>query len=193
MKLTRDFYVQPTEFVARELLGKYLVRVHADGITVGRIIETEAYIGLEDKASHASRGPTPRAAIMFGPPGFAYIYLIYGMHHCLNVVTEAEDYPAAVLLRAVEPIAGIELMQRRRPTTKIHLLTNGPGKICQSFAIDRRLNAADMCGDVLFIEDHGEPPGDIVASTRVGVDFAGPWRDKLWRFYVRDHLSVSKR
>ena len=193
MKLGRDFYAQPTAFVARQLLGKYLVRAHPDGITAGKIVETEAYIGSEDKASHASRGLTPRAAIMFGPPGFAYVYLIYGMHHCLNVVTEDEGYPAAVLLRAVEPQAGIELMQKRRQTTKVHLLTNGPGRVCQAFAIDRCLNATDMCGEVLFIEDRGEPPDDIMATTRIGIDKAGPWRDKLWRFYVCDHASVSKR
>jgi DNA-3-methyladenine glycosylase len=193
VKLDRAFYAQPTEQVAQQLLGKYLVRVHADGVTAGKIVETEAYIGPEDKASHASRGPTPRAAIMFGPPGFAYVYLIYGMYHCLNVVTEAEGFPAAVLIRAVEPRAGIELMQRRRQSRTIHQLANGPGKVCQAFAIDRRLNGADLGGDVLFIEDHGEPVGDIVAATRVGVEYAGPWKDKLWRFYVRHHPSVSKR
>jgi DNA-3-methyladenine glycosylase len=130
---------------------------------------------------------------MFGRPGLAYVYLIYGMHHCLNVVTEAEGYPAAVLLRAVEPEAGIELMQKRRQTTKTGLLTNGPGRLCQAFAIDRCLNATDMCDEVLFIEDRGDRSDDIVATTRVGVDYAGAWRDKLWRFYVRDHASVSKR
>jgi DNA-3-methyladenine glycosylase len=193
VKLTRDFYAQPTACVARQLLGTLLVRVHPQGITAGMIVETEAYIGPEDQASHASRGPTPRAAIMFGSPGFAYIYLIYGMHHCLNVVTEAEDYPAAVLIRAVEPIAGVDLMQKRRQINERRLLTNGPGKLCQAFAIDRHLNAADLCADVLFIENSGEPPDDIVATTRVGVDYAGPWKDQLWRFYIRDHSSVSKR
>jgi DNA-3-methyladenine glycosylase len=192
VKLTRDFYAQPTALVARQLLGKYLVRRHPQGVAVGKIVETEAYIGPEDKASHASRGRTPRAAVMFGPPGFAYVYLIYGVHHCLNVVTEAEGYPAAVLIRAVEPIAGIELMQQRRRIAQRRLLTNGPGRVCQAFAIDRQLNAADMCGDVLFVEDRGDLPGHLVATTRVGVDYAGPWRDKPWRFYIRDHPAVSK-
>jgi DNA-3-methyladenine glycosylase len=193
MKLSRDFYAQPTDLVARHLLGKYLVHAHPDGTTVGKIIETEAYIGPDDKASHASRGPTPRAAIMFGPPGFAYIYLIYGMYHCLNVVTEAADYPAAVLIRAVEPLAGIALMQERRQISEVRQLTNGPGKVCQAFAIDRRLNGFDLVGAVLYIEDDGEIPDAIVATTRVGVDYAGPWKDKPWRFYVRDHPAVSKR
>jgi len=192
VKLARDFYAQSTELVARQLLGKYLVRQHPHGVTMGKIVETEAYIGPEDKASHASRGRTPRAAIMFGPPGFAYIYLIYGMHHCLNIVTEAEGYPAAVLIRAVEPIAGLELMQQRRQSSHKRLLTNGPGKVCQAFAIDRQLNAADMCGDVLFVEDRGEHPSHVVATARIGVDYAGPWKDKPWRFYIRDHPSVSK-
>src|SRR5690606_20370461 len=110
----------------------------------------------------------------------------------LNVVTEAENYPAAVLIRAVEPIEGLKLMQRRRQITQKRLLTNGPGKVCQAFAIDRQLNAADMCGDVLFIEDRGERPVHVVAATRVGVDYAGPWKDKLWRFYIGDHPAVSK-
>jgi DNA-3-methyladenine glycosylase len=193
VKLSRDFYAQPTEFVARLLLGQYLVHAHRDGITVGKIVETEAYIGPDDKASHASRGPTPRAAIMFGPPGFAYIYLIYGMYHCLNVVTEAHDYPGAVLIRAVEPLTGIALMQERRQLSETRRLTNGPGKVCQAFAIDRHLNGLDLAGDVLYIEDGGERPPDIVTTTRVGVDFAGPWKDKPWRFYVRGHPCVSKR
>jgi DNA-3-methyladenine glycosylase len=130
---------------------------------------------------------------MFGPPGFAYIYLIYGMYHCLNVVTEAHDYPGAVLIRAVEPLTGIALMQERRQLSETRRLTNGPGKVCQAFAIDRHLNGLDLAGDVLYIEDGGERPPDIVTTTRVGVDFAGPWKDKPWRFYVRGHPCVSKR
>ncbi len=193
MRLARPFYEQPTAAVARQLLGKYLVRVHADGTMAGMILETEAYIGPEDKASHASRGRTPRSGIMFGPAGFAYVYLIYGMHHCLNIVTEQEGYPAAVLIRAVAPSTGIALMQERRQIRDVHRLTNGPGKVCQAFGIDRGLNGLDMCGPTLFVEDRGYSPVDLVVTTRVGVDYAGPWKDKPWRFYIARHPGVSKR
>jgi DNA-3-methyladenine glycosylase len=192
MRLPRDFYDQPTVQVAQRLLGTFLVHRHPDGITAGKIVETEAYVGPEDKASHASRGRTLRNAVMFGPAGFAYVYLIYGLHHCLNVVTEGQDYPAAVLIRAVEPVAGLELMRARRGLADVRLLTNGPGKVCQAFAIDRSLNGTDMCGETLYIEDRGDLPSDIVAARRVGVDYAGPWRDKPWRFYIAKHAGVSK-
>jgi DNA-3-methyladenine glycosylase len=192
-RLSRAFYEQPTVEVARQLLGRYLVRIDAAGVRAGMILETEAYVGPDDEASHASRGRTPRTSVMFGPAGFAYIYLIYGMHHCLNIVTEREDYPAAVLIRAVEPSEGFELMQKQRPILDVRRLTNGPGKLCQAFGIDRRLNGLDVCGETLFIEDRGTSLVDIVVTTRVGVDYAGPWRDKPWRFYVAGHPGVSTR
>ena len=114
MKIPRSFYEQNTLDVARQLLGKYLVRRHPDGTAVGRIVETEAYVGPEDKACHASRGRTPRTEIMFGRAGHAYVYMIYGFHYMLNIVTEAADFPAAVLIRAVEPLNGVRLMQSRK-------------------------------------------------------------------------------
>ena len=129
MKISRSFYEQPTVQVARQLLGKYLVRKHLDGITVGRIVETEAYVGPEDKACHAARGRTARTEIMFGPAGHAYVYFIYGVYHCLNIVTEAVDHPSAVLIRALEPLEGIELMKVRRRAEKLHSLASGPGKL----------------------------------------------------------------
>jgi DNA-3-methyladenine glycosylase len=193
VKLARDFYKQPTVQVAQRLLGKYLVRVHPDGVTAGMILETEAYVGLEDQASHASRGPTRRNAVMFGPAGFAYVYVIYGLHHCLNAVTESEAYPAAVLIRALQPCEGLELMRARRRKQDVRLLANGPGNLCQAFGIERGLNGIDLCGDVLFVEDHWSSPSDIVATTRVGVEYAGPWKDMPWRFYISGHLGVSKR
>jgi DNA-3-methyladenine glycosylase len=193
VKLARDFYAQPTVQAAQKLLGKYLVRVHPDGITTGMILETEAYVGLEDKASHASRGQTPRTTVMFGPAGFAYVYVIYGMHHCLNVVTEPEAYPAAILIRAVQPCAGLELMRARRRKQDIRLLASGPGRLCQAFGIDRGLNGIDLCGSVLFVEGHGVSPADIIATSRIGVDYAGPWKDMPWRFYIAGHPGVSKR
>jgi DNA-3-methyladenine glycosylase len=192
LRLSRSFYEQPTAEVARQLLGKYLVRIDAAGVRAGMILETEAYIGPDDKASHASRGRTVRTGIMFGPAGFAYVYLIYGMHHCLNVVTEREDYPAAVLIRAVEPTEGVELMQKQRPLRDVSRLTNGPGKLCQAFGIDRRLNGLDLCGESLFIEARGGSLVDIAVTTRIGVDYAGAWKDKPWRFYIAGHPGVSR-
>lgn len=192
VKITRPFYGQPTIEVARQLLGKYLVRKHPDGMTAGKIVETEAYIGPEDKASHASRGRTRRSEIMFGPPGFAYVYLIYGFYHCLNLVTERADYPAAVLIRAVEPTTGIPLMRSRRRTEDVRKLASGPGKLCRAFAIDLSLNGADTCGDVIYVEDRDEAAPSILARPRVGVDYAGKWKRKPWRFLVRDSPFVSR-
>jgi DNA-3-methyladenine glycosylase len=193
LKISRPFYEQPTLAVARELLGKYLVRKHPDGKTVGRIVETEAYIGPRDLACHASRGRTARTEIMFGPAGYAYVYFIYGVYYCLNIVTEEVDHASAVLIRALEPADGIELMKKRRKTEELRNLVSGPGKLCQAFAIDRALNGADACGKVLYIEDRGEPAPKILARPRVGVDYAGKWKDKPWRFLIRGNEFVSRR
>jgi DNA-3-methyladenine glycosylase len=192
VKLSRSFYEQSTLDVAQQLLGKYLVRKHPDGTTVGRIVETEAYVGPEDKACHASRGRTPRTEVMFGRAGHAYVYLVYGMYDCLNLVTESVDYPAAVLIRAVEPVAGIELMKSRRRTERLHDLASGPGKLCQAFAINRMLNGSDLCGKVLYLDDHGEPVSKVVTTPRIGVDYAGPWKDKPWRFLIKGSAYVSR-
>jgi DNA-3-methyladenine glycosylase len=192
MKIPRSFYRQPTLDVARQLLGKHLVRKHEHGTTVGRVVETEAYVGPEDKACHASRGRTPRTQIMFGDPGYAYIYLIYGFHCMLNIVTEAADFPAAVLIRAVEPLKGVELMVKRRKTRDQRNLASGPGKLCEAFAIDRTLNGNDLCGRVLYLEDPGDPAPSFVTTPRIGVDYAGEWTHKPWRFIVRDNPFVSR-
>jgi len=168
--LPASFYARPTLRVARSLLGKYLVRERRGSLRAGQIIEVEAYLGLEDRASHASHGRTPRTDVMFGPPGLAYVYLIYGMHHCLNVVTERLDCPAAILIRAVEQGDG---------------LIDGPGRVCRLFGIDRRLNYHDLTrGKALWIEDRGEriQPARIGAFPRIGVDYAGLWAAKPWRF-----------
>jgi DNA-3-methyladenine glycosylase len=192
LKLRRSFYEQPTIEVARQLLGKYLIRKHPDGTTVGRIVETEAYIGPTDKACHASRGRTPRTEIMFGRAGHAYVYMIYGFHYMLNIVTEAADFPAAVLIRAVEPLEGLPLMQSRRQTEQLHSLASGPGKLCRAFAIDRTLNGNDVCGRVLYLNDHGEPAPKVVTTPRIGVDYAGKWKHKPWRFLIKGNEFVSK-
>jgi DNA-3-methyladenine glycosylase len=192
VKLPRSFYEQATVDVAKQLLGKYLVRKHPQGVTVGRIVETEAYIGPHDLACHASHGRTPRTEVMFGPAGHAYVYFVYGVHYMLNLVTEAFNHPAAVLIRALEPIDGIELMQTRRKTEKRRDLCSGPGKLCQAFAIDRSLNAADLCGDTIHIEDRGAPVPKLLAKPRIGVDYAGKWKDKPFRFLARGNEFVSR-
>lgn len=180
--LPRDFYDRPTLIVAREMLGKMLVH-RTDGSTrAGRIVEVEAYVGTEDRASHASRGRTRRTNVMFGPPGFAYVYFVYGMHHCFNAVTEREGFPAAVLVRALQPLAGVEHS------------TSGPGRLCRALGIDRRLDGIDLTRDALLLADDGThvPESAVVQAPRVGVGFAGEWAEQPWRFYVRDNVWVSR-
>jgi DNA-3-methyladenine glycosylase len=192
VKISRSFYRQATLEVARQLLGKHLVRKHPHGTTVGRVVETEGYVGPDDKACHASRGRTPRTQIMFGEAGYAYVYLIYGFHHMLNIVTEAADFPAAVLIRAVEPLEGIELMAKRRGTNRLTDLASGPGKLCQAFAIDRTLNGNDLCGQVLYLVDPGDPAPRFRTTPRIGVEYAGEWTRKPWRFLIPDNKFVSR-
>jgi DNA-3-methyladenine glycosylase len=188
-KLKRKFYNRPTLKVAKELLGKYLV-IQKDGHLVsGKIVETEAYDGFKDPASHAYRGMTPRNQVMFGEPGYAYVYLTYGMHHCLNLVTEKKGYPAAVLIRALEPDEGVEIMKKRRGRQKPKDLTSGPAKLCQALSVDRRLNGADLCFDIIFVEDRGEVVRRIAASSRIGVEEE---RAKKWRFYLKNNEFVSR-
>jgi DNA-3-methyladenine glycosylase len=192
LKLPRSFYEQSTIDVAKQLLGKYLVRKHPKGNTVGRIVETEAYVGPQDLACHASKGRTARTEVMFGPAGHAYVYFIYGFYNMLNLVTEAKDYPAAVLIRAVEPVEGIDLMESRRRNGALRNLASGPGKLCQAFGIDRSLNGADLCGSVLFVQDPGQATPKFVATPRIGVDYAGRWKTKPLRFLIRGSEFVSK-
>lgn len=188
-KLRRCFYNRATLKVARELLGKYLV-LKKDGNTLsGKIVETEAYIGQSDKASHASRGKTKRNEVMFGAPGYAYIYFTYGMYHCLNFVTEKENFPAAVLIRALEPEDGIEIMKKNRKTDIIENLTNGPGKVCMALGLDRKMNGIDLCSDILYVVDRNEKKGKIISTSRVGINLG---KDKKWRFYIKDNKFVSK-
>ncbi len=185
-----NFYANDTRSVAKGLLGKLLVRELDGQRLIGKIVETEAYIGHDDPASHAFRGKTPRSAIMFGPPGFAYIYFIYGMYFCLNVVTEAEGFPAAVLIRAVEPLHGLEQMRAFRQTKQPWNLTNGPGKLCQAFGIDKKLNGCDLTIPPLWIADApAAPASKILATTRVGIRVG---RDHLWRYCIKTHPFVSK-
>jgi DNA-3-methyladenine glycosylase len=171
--LPRTFFTRPTVQVARSLIGKYVVREIDGRILAGKILEVEAYVGPQDKACHASKGRTQRTEVLFGPPGVAYVYLIYGMYHCLNVVTEREEFPSAVLIRAIE-IDG--------------KLIDGPGRLCRALEIDRRLNRADLTtGEFIWFEDRGVlmERGDVGAHPRIGVDYAGEWAKKPWRFRLR--------
>nr|NIS38601.1 DNA-3-methyladenine glycosylase [Candidatus Saccharibacteria bacterium]NIV04046.1 DNA-3-methyladenine glycosylase [Calditrichia bacterium]NIV72423.1 DNA-3-methyladenine glycosylase [Calditrichia bacterium]NIV99500.1 DNA-3-methyladenine glycosylase [Candidatus Saccharibacteria bacterium]NIW79792.1 DNA-3-methyladenine glycosylase [Calditrichia bacterium] len=176
--------------VARELLGTYLIRRIGHEQLIGKIVEVEAYIGEDDPACHASRGKTNRTALMFGPPGYAYIYFIYGMYYCLNAVTEAEGFPAAVLIRAVQPIAGIEKMKKLRKNSRLHQLTNGPGKLCQAFALDKGLNGVDLCsGEVFISAGEAVSTAHISVSSRIGIREG---KDAPWRFYIKDNAFLSK-
>jgi len=168
--LPRSYFNRSTVVVARSLLGKYLVRRNGAGVLAGKIIEVEAYVGPQDLACHASKGRTLRTEVLFGPPGISYVYLIYGMYHCLNVVTENAEFPAAVLIRAVE-VEG--------------QLIDGPGRLCRAFSIDRSLNRIDMTARRhVWFEDRGTKISrqKIGAFPRIGVSYAGKWADKPYRF-----------
>lgn len=178
--LPRDFYDRDPRKVALDLLGKILVN-RSDGVErMGRIVEVEAYLGPHDKAAHSSRGMTPRTRVMFGPPGFAYVFMIYGMHYCMNVVTEGEGLASAVLLRAVEPIRNISGS------------ASGPGRLSRALQIDRRHNGWDLTGDRLFIASDPDPRlFQVVRRPRVGVGYAGEWARRLLRYYIKGHPNVS--
>lgn len=180
-RLPRAFYARDTRVVARALLGKVLVHLDGGVRRAARIVETEAYHGPRDLASHARAGPTKRAGIMFGPPGVSYVYLVYGMSHCVNVVTGPEGFPAAVLVRAAEPLEGC-----------LHS-TRGPGNLCRALAITRAHdNGRDLEGDDLFVEDAPRPPERIVTGPRVNVHYAGVWAERPWRFALAGSGWVSR-
>ncbi|HEY5628061.1 MAG TPA: DNA-3-methyladenine glycosylase [Candidatus Limnocylindrales bacterium] len=200
----RDLLAGDTLLAAHALLGARLVR-EADAAVLtrreGRIVEVEAYVGLGDRASHARMGLTARNRPMFGPPGFAYVYLVYGMHHCLNVVTEAAGRPAAVLIRAVEPIAGLDAMRAGRGgRTRLadHRLAAGPGNVGAAFGIDRSFSGLDLCDPAarlhLAARPEGEPPPVVVAGPRVGIAYAGePWASVPWRLAIAGSPALSRR
>ena len=193
-RLARDFYARDTLSVARDLLGQRLVRlVHGDKL-VGRIVEVEAYVGQDDEACHAWRGRTARNAVMFGPPGHAYVYFVYGMHHCVNAVTEPEGAAAAVLIRALEPLHGLEVMRRHRKGRQGVELTNGPAKLCYALDIDRDLNGTDLVsGQALWIErDRAVADARVASGPRIGVRGDERALTVPWRLWIRDHPYVSR-
>lgn len=180
-KPPRDFYARSTLIVARRLIGMHLVHQIAGMRRVGRIVETEAYLGPKDLAAHSARGKTARNAVMFGPPGYAYVYFIYGFWNCVNVITREEGVPQAVLLRALEPVEGIDDK------------TWGPGLFCRAMHIDRTLNGVDLQGQRLWIERPLEPERRVrvTRATRIGVDYSGESAPRLWRFFAADSPYVS--
>lgn len=190
--LPRTFYARPVLTVARESIGKILVHETPAGRVSGRVVEAEAYRGPEDRAAHSYGGRrTPRTEVMFGPAGFAYVFFVYGMHWHVNLVTTGDGEPHAVLIRAVEPLEGIELMAERRGLAPgDRNLTNGPGKVCAAFDIDKRCYGLDLCKSPLFLSDG--PRGKIARSPRVGVDYAGAWAARPWRFFELDNPFVSR-
>src|SRR5207248_1213112 len=191
MKLARSFYDRPTLDVARDLIGKVLVHVRRGVVTSGVIVEVEAYIGESDPACHAAPGPTKRNEPLYGHPGHAYVYLNYGIHCLVNVVTEAHGSPAAILIRALDPLDGIDAMRRRRGRAieRTHDLCRGPGNLTLAMGITLAENRLDLLGDRLFIEDRGIAAGDIVWGPRIGINVgtAHPWRA-----CVAGHPAVSK-
>ena len=194
MKLTRDFYDRSVLVVARDCIGKILVHRTAVGETAGRIVEAEAYRGPRDLAAHSSRGLTKRTAAMYGPPGHAYVFRLYGISWAMNLVVGEAGDPHAVLIRALEPIRGLNLMARRRSKpANSRELTNGPGKLTQALAITGDDYGRDLCGDRLFLEESDLPVGSVGRSARINVDYAGEWAAKLWRFHERGNRYVSVR
>lgn len=185
--LPRSFYDRPTIEVGRELLGKILVH----GRTAGIIVETEAYLGGDDLASHSARGITNRTRVIFGPPGHAYVYFIYGMHECLNIVAEAEGKPGCVLIRAAEPLVGIEIMKKRRPAARsVEKLASGPGNLTRVFGITRAENGADLTRGALVVRRWAEEPKfKIQVTPRIGIRQCAEWP---LRFTVAGNPAVSR-
>lgn len=180
-RLVRSFYDRDTVLVARDLLGKHLVHDCGGKVRIGRIVEVEAYLGPHDLAAHSSKGLTARTKVMFGPPGHAYVYFIYGMYYCLNVVTEREGKAAAVLLRALEPVRNVEGR------------TQGPGLLCRAMGVDKKLNGHDLLSDDFYIAAPAQSElFTITKGPRIGVDYAGHWARRHLRFYVKGNPFVSR-
>ncbi len=202
-RLNKKFFQQDTFSIAQSLLGKFIIRKINNNLLIAKITETEAYYGKNDLASHASKGKTPRTKLMFDQPGLAYIYLIYGMYYCFNIVTEKKDFPAAVLIRSVEPVHGLKIIHKNRKiplaqSTKLPAqLTNGPGKFCQAFGIDKKLNGENLISSQkLYLSPNYQEKiksGQIKKAKRIGIDYAGSYKNKLWRYYLKNNHFISQK
>ena len=192
MKLPREFYLRDGLTVARELIGKKLVTRLPDGLTSGIIVETEAYMGAIDAAAHSYRGKTERTKVFFGAGGFVYVYMVYGMHLCTNVVANVAGVPEAVLIRALEPTDGVELMKKRRGKNNLRGLCSGPGKLSQALGVTKNFYGADLCGEEIFIETT-DFQATIAKTRRINVDYAGAAADYPWRFVAAGNEFLSVR
>lgn len=190
MYLKKEDFEKSALIIAKNLLGSYLVHNSLEGLTVGRIVETECYLGANDIASHAFHGITERNKIMFGPSGHFYIYFTYGMHYCINIVTEKEGIAEAVLIRALEPIKGIELMQHRRHTDNITNLSNGPAKLTQAMGINKKINGLSVESPQLYLTPTNDHSFKIIHKPRIGIKAN---TDKLWRFYIENNPYISAK
>ena len=192
MKLDRNFYLRSGLEVARDLIGKKIFHNSPEGLTGGIIVETEAYMGSLDAAAHSYKGLTARTQIQYGLGGFAYVYMIYGMYFCMNVVANVENIPDAVLIRALQPTDGINLMRKRRGKNNLRDLCSGPGKLAQAMGIDKNHYGVDLCGDEIFIETTNILP-EVTATKRINVDYAGDAANYLWRYIMTGSEFLSVR
>ena len=197
LRLPREFYQTDAVTLAQALIGKTLMSKTAEGTTGGIIVEAEAYMGHIDAAAHSFRAsPNGRTSVMYGEGGYAYIYLIYGMHNCFNITANTPDKPEAVLIRALEPTVGIELMQKRRNMQTLKPLCNGPGKLCAAMGLSRVQYGASLCGDDehgIWLEDTAMPAFTIEESKRINIDYAGAAKEYLWRFTMRGNGFLSRK
>lgn len=193
MKIKREFYLRSALEVAPDLLGLVLVHNSPEGITKGKIVEVEAYLGPLDAAAHSYKAPkSNRTIIQYNEGGYAYVYFIYGMYHCMNIVTNKVDIPEVVLIRAIEPVDGIELMKQRRQIEKVKDLCNGPGKLCQAMGINKSHYGMDLCQGILYLEQGKvKEEMEIETSKRINIDYAGEAKDFLWRYTIKDNPFVS--
>jgi DNA-3-methyladenine glycosylase len=202
-RINREFYRRDSVTVAKELMGKYLVHVVDGGEIIGKIVEVEAYMGPDDKAAHSyNNRRTDRNEVMYGPAGYAYVYIIYGMYNCVNVVVKEPEIPQAILIRALEPVNGLEKMANLRYSKSYEGLTkrerigltSGPGKLCIALNIDRSQNGEDLCGDKLYILEEEKPEAfEMVETTRINIDYAEEAVHFPWRFYIKNNPYVSKK